>query len=59
MLDYRDRIIDRAKICSVELTNEQLAFLNQKVNDDVKRGVHLFDALDCAYFYIRDNLKKQ
>ena len=59
MLDYRDRIIDRAKICGVELTDEQLAFLNQKVNDDVKRGLHLFDALDYAYFYIRDNLKKQ
>lgn len=55
MKDYRERIKDRAKICEVELTYEQLTFLNQKVNDDIGRGVHEFDALDYAYMYINNN----
>jgi len=54
MNDYRERIKSRAKICDVELTYEQLAFLNQKVNDDIDRGVHEFDALDYAYMYIKN-----
>ena len=55
MADYRDRIQDRANLYDVILTYEQLAFLNQKVNDDIARGVHESDALDYAYFYIKDN----
>jgi len=55
MKDLRERIKDRSKICNVELTYEQLAFLNQKVNDDISRGVHEFDALDYAYMFIKDN----
>jgi hypothetical protein len=55
MKDYRERIKDRARICEVELTYEQLAFLNQKVNDDINRGVHEFDALDYAYMYIKNH----
>lgn len=57
MTDYRNRIEDRVKICGVELTYEQIAFLNQKVNDDINRGVHEFDALDYAYFYIKRHFK--
>ena len=53
MKDYRERIIDRAEICEVKLTDQQLSFLNQKVNDAINRGVHEFDALDYAYMYIK------
>ena len=36
---------------------EQLAFLNQKVNDDIQKGSYEFDALDYAYFYIKRHYK--
>jgi hypothetical protein len=53
--DYRERIKDRAEICEVELTYEQLAFLNQKVNDDINTGTCEYDALDYAYMYIKNH----
>lgn len=55
MKDYIERIKDRARICGVELTYKQLTFLNQKVNDDINRGVHEFDALDYSYMYIKNH----
>lgn len=55
MADYRERIQDRASIIDIVLNSEQLAILNQKVNDRVDNGVHEHDALDYAYFYIKNN----
>lgn len=55
MEDFRERIIDRAKICDVTLTYEQVAFLNQNVNDDIKAGMHEYSALDYAYMYMKNN----
>jgi len=55
MTDYRERIQDRANVVDVVLNNEQLAILNQQVNDSIKSGLHEFDALDYAYFYIKNN----
>lgn len=58
MVDYTDRIKDRAKICNVELTEIQLKRLNFRVNAKVERGVDIRDALDFAYLYIKDNYSK-
>ena len=55
MTDYKQRIRDRADILSVELSTEQLYAINQKVNDKISNGLHEFDALDYAYFYIKNN----
>lgn len=55
MKDFRARIQCRADILNVLLTESQLEFLNTKVNEDIKRGIHEFDALDYAYFYIKNN----
>jgi len=55
MKDYRERIQNRANIVDVVLSSEQLAVLNQQVNDRVKNGLHEFDALDYAYFHIENN----
>jgi len=55
MNDYRERIQNRANIVGVVLSSEQLAVLNQQVNDRVKNGLHEFDALDYACFHIENN----
>ena len=55
MADYRERIQDRASIVNVILNNDQLTILNQQVNDRINSGLHEFDALDYAYFYIKNN----
>jgi len=55
MTDYRERLQDRASVVDVVLNNEQLAILNQQVNDRIKSGLHEFDALDYTYFYIKNN----
>ena len=38
------------------MTHKQLTFLNQKINDDIVRGVQEFDALD--YVYIKTELER-
>jgi hypothetical protein len=58
MIDYKDRIKERAKICNVELTEIQLQRLNFRVNARVERGVDIRDALDYAYLYIKNNYSK-
>lgn len=58
MTDYTDRIKERAKICGVELDENQLSRLNFRVNLRVNRGLHINDALDYAYLYIKDNYSK-
>lgn len=58
MKDFIERIKDRANICDVELTHEQLSSLNQKVNDNISNGMHEFSALDHAYFFIKRNYAK-
>jgi hypothetical protein len=55
MVDYRSDIETRAGIVDVTLTYEQLSYLNQSVNDRVESGTHRSDALDYAYFYIKNN----
>ena len=52
MKDYRIRIQDRASILDITLNKEQLAVLNQQVNDKIANGLHKFDALDYAYFIL-------
>jgi hypothetical protein len=55
MDDYRKRIQDRADVVNLVLSNEQLAVLNQRVNDSISMGSHESDALDYAYFYIKNH----
>ena len=55
MKDYRARIKSRADILKFDLNYEQLAFLNQRVNDSIQSGTYELDALDYAYFYIKDH----
>ena len=55
MVDYRSDIKAIAGIVDVTLTMEQLSFLNQYINDRIDSGSHYSDALDYAYFYIKNN----
>ena len=55
MKDYKSEIISRAKIVGIDLNLKQLDFLNELVNERIIDGVHVFDALDYAYFYIKSN----
>jgi len=53
--DYRTRISERADICNVRLSYDQLLFLDAKVKDQIKSGSCEADALDYCYFYIKEN----
>lgn len=55
MEDHKASISARAAILNVELTYKDLSYLNQYVNDRVSNGLHVSDALDYCYFYIKDN----
>lgn len=50
MIDYRERILDRARIVGVEMAGEQLDKYNLYVNECVFSGVEDIDALDYVYF---------
>ena len=59
MIDYRERILDRARIVGVEISGEQLDKYNLYVNERVFSGVEDVDALDYVYFDLikfRNNL---
>lgn len=50
MIDYTERIRDRAKIVGVEITPDQLDKYNLYVNERVFAGIEDIDALDFVYF---------
>lgn len=50
VIDYRGRILDRARIAGVEITGEQLDKYNLYVNERVFSGLDDNDALDYIYF---------
>lgn len=59
MTDYRERILDRARIVGVEISGDQLDKYNLYVNERVFSGVKDIDALDYVYFDLikfRNNL---
>lgn len=56
MNDYRNRILDRASILNLKISINELDNINRKVNDRVNYGLHINDALDYAYFYMKNKL---
>ena len=57
-MDFRSDILSRAEIVGIELSDEELESNNIKVNFDISYGYHRFDALDRAYFSLK-NLKEK
>ena len=53
MIDFKYRIIERANILNIRLSDEQLDLFNYKVNSDISNGSHEHDALDMIFFHIQ------